>query len=61
MTDEEFVAKLIQELEDTIAAEGAGAIAAMIAEPCKVRAVWPFRRMAIGRRSGRPSTSTAFC
>jgi len=33
MTDEEFVAKLIQELEDTIAAEGAGAIAAMIAEP----------------------------
>jgi len=33
MSDEEFVAKLIEELEDTIATEGADTIAAMIAEP----------------------------
>ena len=33
LSDEEFVTKLVQELEDTIAAEGAGTIAAMIAEP----------------------------
>ncbi len=33
LSDAEFVAKLVQELEDTIAAEGAGTIAAMIAEP----------------------------
>ena len=33
MSEDEFVAKLIQELEDTIATEGADTIAAMIAEP----------------------------
>jgi adenosylmethionine-8-amino-7-oxononanoate aminotransferase len=33
LSDDEFVAKLIQELEETIAAEGADTIAAMIAEP----------------------------
>ncbi len=33
LTDEEFVNKLVQELEETIAAEGADTIAAMIAEP----------------------------
>ncbi len=33
LSDEEFVAKLVKELEDMIAAEGADTIAAMIAEP----------------------------
>ncbi len=33
LSDDEFVSKLIQELEDLIAAEGAGTIAAMIGEP----------------------------
>ena len=33
LSDDEFVAKLVEELEDTIAAEGADTIAAMIGEP----------------------------
>ena len=33
MTDEQFIAKLVAELEETIAREGANTIAAMIAEP----------------------------
>ncbi len=33
LSDEEFVAKLVAELEETIAREGAGTIAAMIGEP----------------------------
>lgn len=33
LSDDEFIAKLVKELEDTIAAEGADTIAAMIGEP----------------------------
>ncbi len=61
LSDEAFVVKLAEELEATIAREGADQIAAFIAEPVQGAGASSRPRRATGRRSRRSSRATRSC